>query len=206
MPIEVMEREQPKSLTLYEAEDYLASLLETEGAVPEEQKEAFGLELARSLAATQEKRERVAQFIFQCRAESDFCKREEARIRGRRQILDNTVERVQEYVLNYIMAQGVDVKGKFPKLTGKTTTMSARSNPASVEIIDEAAVPVRFKTAVVEMPLEFWYRLVDQFPNETAGALKTVAIDKRPIKEAIGRGEDVAGADLNLGRFSLQVR
>src|SRR6516165_5821124 len=104
MPISLMEEPQSKSLTLYEAEGYLAELLETEGAVPEDQLEAFGQELARSLAATQEKRERVAQFILQCEAEADFCKREEARIRGRRQILQNTAERVRGYVLGWIMS------------------------------------------------------------------------------------------------------
>jgi hypothetical protein len=206
MPISLMEEPQSKSLTLYEAEGYLAELLETEGAVPEDQLEAFGQELARSLAATQEKRERVAQFILQCEAGADFCKREEARIRGRRQILQNTAERVRGYVLGWIMSQGFDAQAKFRKLIGKTTTMSARANPASVDIYDEEAVPARFKTALIEMPLEMWYRLVDQHPDETAGALKQVAIDKRMVKEAIGHGEEVQGADLNIGKYSLQIR
>jgi hypothetical protein len=47
---------------------------------------------------------------------------------------------------------------------------------------------------------------VDRFPDLTAGALKGVAIDKRAVKEAIGRGEDVAGADLNIGVYHLAVK
>lgn len=206
MPIELMEREPVKSLTLYESEDYLAELIETEGAVPEEMKEAFERELSHALVQSQAKRESVAQFILQCEGAAEFCKQEEERIRARRKVLQNTAERVREYVLGWIMAQGLDAQARFKKLVGKTTTMSARSNPASVDIVNEEAVPARFKTAVCEMPLETWYKLVDQFPNETAGALKTIAIDKRPVKEAISRGEDVAGADLNLGKYSLSIR
>jgi len=205
MPISTLEPES-KSLTLYEAEGYLAALLETEGAVEPGEQQAFDLELSRSLAAAQDKRERVAQFILQCEAQAEFCKSEAERIRARGKVFEKAADRVREYVLGYILAQGTDLKGKFQKLIGKTTTMSARANPASVEIGNPEAVPARYKTVKVEMPLEIWYGLVDQHPNETAGALKSVDIDKRAIKEAIGRGEDVAGADLNIGKYSLMVR
>ena len=204
MQTEVMEER--KSLTLYAAEEYLAELLETEGAVAEEQQEAFDLELSRSLAAAQDKREAVARFILQCEAQAEFAKSESDRIRARGKVFERAADRVREYVLGYILAQGVDHKGKFPKLAGKTTIMSARSNPPSVEIIDAEEVPARFKTVKVEMRLEQWYQLVEAHPDETAGALKSIDIDKRMLKEAIGRGEDVAGADLNIGRYSLMVR
>ena len=204
MQTDVMEER--KSLTLYAAEEYLAELLETEGAVAEEQQEAFDLELSRSLAAAQDKREAVARFILQCEAEAEFAKSESDRIRARGKVFERAADRVREYVLGYILAQGVDNKGKFPKLAGKTTSMSARSNPASVEIVNAEEVPAAYKTVKVEMPLEVWYRLVDQHPDETAGTLKSIDIDKRMLKEAIGRGEDVAGADLNIGRYSLMIR
>jgi len=204
MPTEVMEER--KSLTLYAAEEYLAELLETEGAVPESEQQAFDLELSRSLAAAQDKREAVARFILQCEAEAEFAKSESDRIRARGKVFERAADRVREYVLGYILAQGVDHKGKFPKLAGKTTIMSARSNPPSVEIIDAEEVPARFKTVKVEMPLEVWYRLVDQHPDETAGTLKSIDIDKRMLKEAIGRGEDIAGADLNIGIYHLAIK
>ena len=204
MQTDVMEER--KSLTLYAAEEYLAELLETEGAVAEEQQEAFDLELSRSLAAAQDKREAVARFILQCEAQAEFAKSESDRIRARGKVFERAADRVREYVLGYILAQGVDHKGKFPKLAGKTTIMSARSNPPSVEIIDAEEVPAAYKTVKVEMPLEQWYRLVEAHPDETAGALKSIDIDKRMLKEAIGRGEDVAEADLNIGRYSLTVR
>jgi len=206
MPTSILEEPQSKSLTLYAAEDYLAALLETEGAVPEAEQQAFDLELSRSLAAAQDKREAVARFILQCEAQAEFSKSEADRIRARGKVFERAADRVREYVLGYILAQGVDHKGKFPKLAGKTTSMSARSNPASVEIVNAEEVPAAYKTVKVEMPLEVWYRLVDQHPDETAGTLKSIDIDKRMLKEAIGRGEDVAGADLNIGRYSLMVR
>jgi hypothetical protein len=110
---------------------------------------------------------------------------------------------VRDYVLGYIMAQSIDAKGKFPKLMGKTTVMSARANPISTEIINEEAVPARYKTAVVEMPLELWQ---DLSGNLTGGTLKAVKVDKTAIKEAILAGEEVLGADLQIGKYSLVVR
>lgn len=205
MPISVMEPE-TKSLTLYQAEEHLAVLLEMEGAVTPEMEQAWRVEVQHSLEQTQAKREACAQFILQCEAEAEFCKVEAERIRTRGKHFENTAKRVREYVLDFIMRQGFDAQAKFKKLIGKTTTMSARSNPASVEIIDPEAVPAEFKSIRVQMPLEHWYKLVDAFPNETAGAATSIDIDKRLVKEAIGRGEEVKGADLNLGRFSLQIR
>ena len=204
MPTDVMEER--KSLTLYAAEEYLAELLETEGAVAEEQQEAFDLELSRSLAAAQDKREAVARFILQCEAEAEFAKSESDRIRARGKVFERAADRVREYVLGYILAQGVDHKGKFPKLAGKTTIMSARSNPPSVEIIDAEEVPARFKTVKVEMRLEQWYQLVEAHPDETAGALQSIDIDKRMLKEAMGHGEDIPGADLNIGIYHLAIK
>src|SRR5215471_7219661 len=195
-----------KSLTLYEAEEYLAELLDTEGAVPEEQQEAFDLELSRSLAAAQDKREAVARFILHCEAQAEFAAAAAKRIKARGQVFQNAAGRVREYVLGFIMRQGIDLKGKFQKLVGKTTTRSAGACPASVEVMNEEAVPARYKTVVCEMPLEVWHILVDRFPSETAGALKSVAINKRAIKEAIDSGENVEGTDLNLGAYTLVVR
>jgi len=195
-----------KSLTLYEAEGYLADLLETEGAVTPEQQEAFDLELSRSLAVTQDKREKVARFILQCEDQAEFCKVESKRIAARGKVFENTAQRVREYVLSYIMAQGADLKGKFQKLVGKTTTMRAHANPVSVEILNEEAIPTKYKIALPELPLEVWHVIVDRFPNETAGALKSVKIDKHAVKEAIEHGEEVLGADLNLGAYHLRIQ
>ena len=158
------------------------------------------------MAAAQEKREKVAQFILHCEAQAEFAKAEAERIRARGKVFSNAAERVRAYVLGYILAQGADLKGKFQKLLGKTTSMSARSNPASVEILNEEEIPAKYKWVRVELPLEVWYQIVDQMPNETATATKSMDIDRRAIKEAIGRGEDVAGADLNIGKYSLSIR
>ena len=194
------------ALTLYEVEDDLAVLLEMEEDVTPEMEEEYRLAVNRALESTQAKREACAQFILSCESAADFCKQEEARIRRRRQVLQNAADRVREYVLGFIMRQGIDPKGKFQKLVGKTTTMSTRACPAAVEVMNEEAVPARYKTVVCEMPLEVWHVLVDRFPSETAGALKSVAINKRAIKEAIDSGENVEGTDLNLGAYTLVVR
>jgi hypothetical protein len=204
MQTEVMEPE-TKSLLLYAPEGYLTELQDTEGAVEPAEQAAFDLELAQALKATA-RTENVGQFILECEAQAEFCKAEARRIGEQAKRFERMADRVRERVLYYIMSRGIDAVGKFMKLRGKTLTFSARSNPPSVEIIDAEAVPARFKTVKVEMPLEQWYQLVEAHPDETAGALKSIDIDKRMLKEAIGRGEDVAGADLLIGRYSLTVR
>lgn len=194
-----------QALTLYAVEGWLEELQNTEDIVAPEQKQAFDLELVAALKSTQ-RTEHVAQAIRQCERAVEFGKDEIQRIRARCQTLQNIADRLREGVLRFILAQGIDGEGRFRKLAGRTTTMSARSNPPSVLIADEEKVPIAYKRAHVEMPYAMWLQLVDAFPCETAGALKSVDIDKRAVKEAIGRGEAVAGADLDIGKYSLQVR
>lgn len=199
-----------QSLTLYEAEGYLTELLDTEGVVTPEQQQSFELELREALSAARDKREQVAQFIKQMEAEAKFAKDEADRIRQRGKRFEQVAERVREYVLNYIMSMGLDASARFPKLEGRTITMSARSNPQSVDITDPDRVPAQFKTACIEMPFEIWQVLVDAFPVDTAGALREVKVDKRAVKAAIDKGEIAcgpeSGVDLIIGRYSLTIR
>jgi hypothetical protein len=179
-------------------------MLDTEGAVEPEQQEEFNRELAQILRAAA-RTEKVGQTILHLEAQAEFCRAEAKRISEYGKRLQGWADRIREGVLAYIMTKGFDAKGKLTKLNGKTVTMSGRSNPPSVEVLDPEAVPPLYKTAVVEMPLELWYILVDQHPHETAGALKRVDVEKRLIKEAIQQGRDVPGADLNIGTYSLRV-
>ena len=201
--ISVMEPE--TGVMLYAPEGYLAELEDTEGAVEPEQQAAFDLELAQALRATA-RTEKVGQWILQLEAQAEFCKAEAKRISEYGKRLEGWADRIRERVLYYIMSRGLTADAKFTKLKGKTVTMSARANPPSVEVIDPEAVPARYKSIRVQMPLEQWHVLVDKCPNETAGAATSIDIDKRLIKEAIGRGEEVKGADLNIGKHSLMVR
>lgn len=194
-----------QALTLYAVEGWVEDLQDTEGAVTPEQQQAFELELSRALES-RDRTERVAQSIRQIEAAVEFGEKEIDRIRKRCNMLENIAGRLREGVLKFIIALELDGSARFPKLKGRTLTMSARSNPPSVEIKNLDEIPVRFKTAKVEMPLELWQVLVDAFPSDTAGALKGIAVDKRAVKAAMDKGENIAGVDVILDRYCLMVR
>jgi len=56
---------------------------------------------------------------------------------------------------------GVDDKGKYRRLEGKTTTFSIRGCPPSVEITDESAIPSEYKTLVLKLPAATWEQILD---------------------------------------------
>jgi hypothetical protein len=201
MPSEVAES---KALTVYAVEGWLEALENVDGMVTPDQQQAFELELAQALQSTH-RTERVAQSILQLEAEVEFGKQEIRRIKARCDRIEAFVEHLREGVLNFIKALGADRNGRFPALAGRTATMSARANPASVLITDPEEVPIRYKRAVVQLPYDMWLSIVEAHPHATAGHLQEVKIDKAAIKEAIRRGEEVAGADLDISQYHLRV-
>src|SRR5579875_2943559 len=150
---------QPPSLSLYEVEQELLALLDTEDLVRPEQREEFERTLAAALAASVEKRERVGQFLRFCELQQENCDAEIQRLQRRKHQFSIAEERTRACVQNVLESLGVDDKGKPRRLEGKTVTFSLRAKPASVDVTDEAAVPSRYKRAAVCVYLETWEEL-----------------------------------------------
>jgi hypothetical protein len=140
----------------------------------------------------------------------DFAKFEIDRLRVRKTAFERALARVEVYVVETIEKLGVDDKGKYRRLEGKTTTFSIRGCPPSVEFTDEAAIPSEYKTLILKLPSVTWEQILDGLDIEqrasVLGQVKSpeVFVEKRPTKAAIDGGVDVSGAGMVMGRHSLR--
>jgi|HubBroStandDraft_6_1064221.scaffolds.fasta_scaffold279450_2 hypothetical protein len=196
--------------SLFQIETYLAAMIETAELVPQEQEQEFLAEFQRTLATAVEQRDRVGQYMAHLEMQAAFAKAEIDRLRQRKAIYERAFERLEQYVLNTIEYLGVDAKGARRKLEGNTITFSARACPASVEIVDEAAVPAEFKTLSIRLSATTWERLLDSLDleqrAELLGQVKRAEceVSKFGIKTAIDLGASVPGVALTTNRCSLR--
>lgn len=97
-------------------------------------------------------------------------KAEEERLRKRREVLVKKNEHLKEYMLGGMRSAGIE------KVERPQAVVSVRRNPASVDIIDQAALPSVYVREKV-----------------------TVSPDKKAIKKALSEGMEVPGAALVYG-------
>ena len=116
--------------------------------------------------AIENKAENIAKLIRNLESDVSAYKEEEDRLKTKRQATENKVKWLKTYLEDNM------------KLTGKTKfksgmfNFSIQKNPASVNIVDEKAIPEEF--------------LIPQSPK----------VDKTSIKEILKRGIEVPGAEL----------
>lgn len=200
----------PFAPSLYEIEQDLAALLDTEALVTEEQEAEFRGDLAVALEASVEKRDRVGQFLRHCDMQAANCDTEIKRLQERKKSFEAAEGRMRQYVQLVIEGLGPDAKGKPKKLEGKAITFSLRACPVSVEIADPGLVPSAYKTVTVTLPMPLWQSVLasvpdlDRNPLHVSKAIETIS--RTAVKAAIDRGEEVPGADLNIGGYSLVVK
>jgi hypothetical protein len=112
----------------------------------------------------------VAKFLRNMEAMAEAIKVAEADMAKRRKSLESRVQWLKDYLKGNMEHSGVS------KIECPYFKLSIQGNPAAVNILDEAAIPERFKEQVVS-----W------------------KIDKTAIKKAILAGQSVAGASLVNG-------
>lgn len=206
-----------KGLSLYDLEQELVALFDTDAMVPVEQRAEFEADLARAIGQSVDKRERVGQFIRFCQLQQANVDTEIERLRDRKARFGAAEEQLRRYVQHVLESLGADERGKPRKLEGRTITFSLCAKPATLEISDESAIPTQYKSATVTMPLALWRLVVDEMealqgeqPAQVglrqAHERANVSIDRRRVKTEIEAGVEVPGADLALGGYSLRVR
>jgi hypothetical protein len=202
-----------QAITLYEIEDDLWALVNSEGLVPEEQEQAYRRDLAQALTVAADKRQRVGEFIRYCELMQENCSAEIARLEKLKRSWSTAEQRMRGYVVFTIESMGKDAKGKYPKLTGHTLTLSVEKNPDSVVIFDEERVPAEYAKLTVTVPADLWQRVVaaaekdpallEALRDATANAAKQ--FDKARIKKDIQNTGPVPGADLAFGKLRCKV-
>ena len=161
-----------QSHNLYDIEDALELLLEAAEARPDDpsMSEAVG----EYLQAATEKRDNIARFLTHLENQQELAKAEGRRLKDREARLSRIQSHLEDYVIRFMESRGVR------KLEGKTATLSLRSCPPSVQILDPSVLPAQFLV------------------------IKQEAVpDKKAIKSAIEAGMEVPGADLQFGKQSL---
>jgi hypothetical protein len=198
-----------QSISLYEAEEDLMALLDSEALVTPEQEEQFQVELARAMLAARSKRDRVAGFIRSCEAAALFAGDEIRRLQVRKEAFNKASERLRSYVVHCIQSMGEDAKGELRKLEGDSFTMIARACPASIEIMDEGVVPVKYKRLTITLDMATWAQIALIMESKGVDSTKfqgCISVDKQSIKRDIEAGHEVPGADMVLDKLTLQIK
>lgn len=210
--------------SLYDLEQDLVALLDTEECVPEELRKEFEQALAESLKNTVQKRDRVGQFIRHCELQQDACESEIKRLEARKQMFASVEKQMRNYVLSVIYALGKDAKDKYRKLEGQTVTFSAAKNPKGVDVVDESLIPARHKSITITLPMDAWTALQPLFDDvvldsslnaedvrfvrlaiQEAKETATVTVSKSSIKQQLEAGQEVPGARLKDDVYRLKI-
>jgi hypothetical protein len=139
------------SLTLYQAEEHLLALLESEEMVQEEQRAEFAAALLAAGETALAKRDRTIQFIRHVEAQIEFAKAEEDRIAKHRKALATGLERTKAYVLSVVETLPEPKRGP-KRLEGRVGALVAAGSPASVRIDDNAVLPTDLCRVEVTIP------------------------------------------------------
>ena len=206
------------SPTLFTIEDDLQALLNSEELVNEEQFEQFKIELAGKLRSAVDKRQRLGEFIRFCELMQSNCEAEINRLEALKKTYAAAQERCEDFVVYTIEQLGTDTGGRYPKLAGHTVALSVARNPESVEIVDPKAIPDRFRSVEIKLPMDAWKRVLACFDSrkdpegqETAAALHSAdkgairSISKTAVREHLKSGLEVPGADLKIGGLRCKV-
>jgi hypothetical protein len=200
---------------LFEIEDDLWALVNSEGLVPAEQEDAYRRELAQTLKVAIDKRQRVGEFIRHCEMMQDNCTAEIERLEKVKRSWARAEKRMRDYVVFTIESIGRDGKGKYPKLAGRTLTLSVEQNPDSVAILNEERVPAEYCRINVTVPGDIWAKVLSAFDTEerqaTLSALQNATaagkkhFEKAAIKKDIQARKEVPGADIAFGKLRCKV-
>lgn len=202
----------PRPQTLYSVEEQLQSLLDTAELVEPEQEEQFLADFAQALDGAVAKRDAVGQYLAHCESQISLAAAEIERLTERKRAFEASLERLKGYIVRIIEGFGSDERGKYRTLEGTTVTLSIRKCPVSVEVTDETAVPMRFKTVRVTLSAELFDRLLDSLDCELAGELlehskdSDISINKRLVKQALEAHLEIAGVSLVRDKHSLVRR
>lgn len=162
------------NLSLYEIANAFPALMESE-EITEEDKNKIKTELTMLL---QQKSQNIIGYTKNIELTINAMKEEEDRMASNRKVLENKLARFKQYVKECMENNGIT------KIETGLGTLSIAKSPASVEIINEEAIPSEFKQEIV-----------------------TVKIDKTKIKNNFKEtGEIPDGVNIVTTNTSLRIK
>lgn len=200
----------PAASTLYDIEEHLDALADSVELVTPDQEQEFLADFQAALTSAAEKRDRVAHRLARLENQQAFAAAEIKRLQGFKKARESEQTRLEGYVSYCIQALGKDAKDKYRKLEGNTTVMFLRGCAPSVDMKDEAAIPLDYKRAMVHMGAAMWDDILNALDPEFRDVVLaattndlSVTVDKVAIKSAIEAGIDVPGAKLITDKTTL---
>ena len=162
------------NLSLYEITNAFPALMESE-EITEEDKNKIKAELTMLL---QQKSQNIIGYTKNIELTINAMKEEEDRMASNRKTLENKLTRFKQYVKECMENNGIT------KIETGLGTLSIAKSPASVEIVNEEAIPSEFKQEIV-----------------------TVKIDKTKIKNNFKEtGEIPDGVNIVTTNTSLRIK
>lgn len=187
--------------SLFEIDTELDGLLEEIQEQVESQGEASEELVSRFqqfCEAHSEKVDRIGRFIRMMEAREQYCRSEASRLGDRARAAANKVERTKNLALYYLLSR--DLK----KIEGQQFTLRAQKNSQdSVRITDESSLPMCYLRIDARIDGPIWEKVLSLLPKDLAKTLQSFVQDRCPntdaIRAAVGRSEQVPGAELRRG-------
>ena len=194
-----------RHMSLFEIDEALALLVESAqeeaaengGDIPEELQAALG----EYIEAFGEKVDRIAGYLKAQDAFAELAKKEEERLRTRRNAAENRVKRLKSFLCFWMAARGCN------RLKGRLNTITLAKNSLDTLVIEDgAAIPDRYHKVVVQIGWDDWEYLLDLVPRGperdrlARGGVKQKELDRAHVEEAIKDGIVLPGVQLVRGQ------
>ena len=125
---------------LYELSDQIKFLQEDTELGEEEFQKALG----EIQGQFQDKVENIGKLFLSFQADVTAIKSEEERLQSRRQSIEHKADWLKGYLLQEMTAVGIE------KVRRDVLTVSLRTNPPSVNVLDQEAIPIEFRRIIPE--------------------------------------------------------
>ena len=190
-----------RDMSLFEIDEALALLVESAqeeaaangGEIPEELQVALG----EYIEAFGEKVDRIAGYLKAQDAFAELAKKEEKRLRARRNAAENRVKRLKTFLCFWMAAR------ERKQLKGRLNTITLASNSLDTLVIEDgAAIPDRYHKVTVQIGWDDWMILLDLVPagpereRLAQGGAKQKELDRAHLAEAIKGGVVLPGIQL----------
>lgn len=211
------------TMTLYAAEEYLQTMIDTADAATPEYEEQLKVAVQEATAAAIDKREKVARWIMWGDQRNELQRQEIQRQQKRVRTSEEAVRKVREYVAEYIVNQPLETRGgklAFPIMRGSTTSMYVTSGKNKIEITDHEAIEDKYKRVNVQMSLEEWesicFKISNDGPDPDQHRVSTF-VDEKLVEKDYMAGlaeaeakkqiyEGIPGVSMLGGSFNLTVK
>jgi hypothetical protein len=188
-----------KPQSLFEIVEHLEALYDSYDLVETQPlRVQIEAEIAGYVEAELVKVDGIARYLAHCKAQQGFAAEEIKRLQKRQANYEAREEQLEQRVIEIMEARGAK------KLEGRTSTLSLRPCPVSVQILDEAAIPEAYKVTTVSLPAEAWSTHITEHPAILGSVTKSATVvSKTAVKDELQADRDVEGADLVIGKMWL---